>query len=384
MCKNHETNFYKALPFRIAYMLTYPFLKDKKIWFYMDRPNESDDNGLALFKYSMKQNEKIDKYFILDSHNTEFNNIKKIGKVISYKSLKHRLLGLYVENIITSHPDNEIIYPFWGGYPFFAGLMKSNNIFLQHGILKDDISDWLNKKNMNLSFFLVSSEKEYVSIFRYPYNYDEQIIQLKGLPRYDNLKNVEDKHEIIIMPSWRRYLTGKSHSYIEETEYFKRFNSLINNEKLIQKARENNYEIIFRPHPNVYKFIELFDENDYVKIDYEKTKFQTLFNNGSLLITDYSSVAFDFAYLYKPVIYYQYLDDYHFDVEKSFFNYETMGMGDICKSEEEIVDSIIDYIENQCRIKEKYIKRIDDFFLFNDKNNCKRVHEAIKEVPLKD
>ena len=186
------------------------------------------------------------------------------------------------------------------------------------------------------------------------------------------------------MPSWRRYLTGKSHSYIEETEYFKRFNSLINNEKLIQKARENNYEIIFRPHPNVYKFIELFDENDYVKIDYEKTKFQTLFNNGSLLITDYSSVAFDFAYLYKPVIYYQYLDDYHFDVEKSFFNYETMGMGDICKSEEEIVDSIIDYIENQCRIKEKYIKRIDDFFLFNDKNNCKRVHEAINEVPLKD
>ena len=384
MCKNHETNFYKALPFRIAYMLTYPFLKDKKIWFYMDRPNESDDNGLHLFKYSVKQNEDIDKYYILDSKNKDYDEIKKIGKVIPYKSLKHRLLGLYVENIITSHPDNEIIYPFWGGYPFFAGLMKSNNIFLQHGILKDDISDWLNKKNMNLSFFLVSSEKEYVSIFRYPYNYDEQIIQLKGLPRYDNLKNVEDKHEIIIMPSWRRYLTGKSHSYIEETEYFKRFNSLINNEKLIQKARENNYEIIFRPHPNVYKFIELFDENDYVKIDYEKTKFQTLFNNGSLLITDYSSVAFDFAYLYKPVIYYQYLDDYHFDVEKSFFNYETMGMGDICKSEEEIVDSIIDYIENQCRIKEKYIKRIDDFFLFNDKNNCKRVHEAIKEVPLKD
>ena len=26
----------------------------------------------------------------------------------------------------------------------------------------------------------------------------------------------------------------------------------------------------------------------------------------------------------------------------------------------------------------------DGFFLFNDKNNCKRVHEAIKEIPLKD
>ena len=384
MIRRHESGFLKALPFRMAYMLSYPFLKNKRIWFYMDRPDEPDDNGLHLFKYSVKQNEDIDKYFIIDANNEDFDEIKKIGKVLPYKSFKHRLLGLYVENIISSHPDNEIIYPFWGGYPFFAGLLKSNNIFLQHGILKDDISDWLNRKNMNLSFFLVSSKKEYDSTFKYPYNYGKKVIQLKGLPRYDNLKNVEDKHEIIIMPSWRRYLTRKSNEYIAETEYFKRFNSLINNEKLIEKAKEHNYEIIFRPHPNVYNFIELFDENDYVKIDYEKTKFQTLFNNGSLLITDYSSVAFDFAYLYKPVIYYQYGNDYHFNTERSFFDYESMGMGEVCKNEDELVDLIIEYIENDCKIKQKYSKRIDNFFLFNDKNNCKRVHEAIKEIPLKD
>ena len=384
MIRHHESGFIKALPFRMAYMISYPFLKNKRIWFYMDRPNEPDDNGLHLFKYSVKQDEDIDKYFIIDANNEDFDEIKKIGKVLPYKSLKHRFLGLYVENIISSHPDNEIIYPFWGGYPFFAGLLKSNNIFLQHGILKDNISDWLNIKNMNLSFFLVSSKKEYDSTFKYPYNYEKEVIQLQGLPRYDNLKNVEDKHEIIIMPSWRRYLTRKSNEYIAESEYFKRFNSLINNEKLIEKAREHNYEIIFRPHPNVYNFIELFDENDYVKIDYEKTKFQTLFNNGSLLITDYSSVAFDFAYLYKPVLYYQYGNDYHFDTEKSFFDYESMGMGEICKNEDELVDLIIKYIENDCKIKNKYVERIDDFFLFNDKNNCKRVHEAIHEVPLKD
>lgn len=382
--KNSKAEFIKVAPFRIAYHLGYPFLKNKKIWFYMDRPDESDDNGIHLFRYSVKQNEPIDKYFILDSKNPDYEEIKKIGKVIPYKSIKHRFLGLYVENIISSHPDNEIIYPFWGSYPFFAGLLKSNNIFLQHGILKDNISDWLNEKNMNLSFFLVSSKREYESTLEYPYNYNKNVVQIQGLPRYDNLKNVEDKHEIIIMPSWRRYLTRKSNEYIKDTEYFKKFNSLINNEKLINKAKEYNYEIIFRPHPNVYNFIELFDENDYVKIDYDKTKFQTLFNNGSLLITDYSSVAFDFAYLYKPVIYYHYSKDYHFDVENSFYDYETMGLGEICKNEEELVDLIIEYIENQCEIKEKYFERIKKFFLFNDKNNCKRVHDAINKIDLKD
>ena len=186
------------------------------------------------------------------------------------------------------------------------------------------------------------------------------------------------------MPSWRRNLTRKSNEYIQETEYFQKFNSLINNERLIEKAKEHDYEIIFRPHPNVYNFIELYEENDYVKIDYEKTKFQVLFNRGSLMITDYSSVAFDFAYLNKPVLYYQYGNDYHFKVEDSFFDYETMGFGEVCKKEDELVDLIIEYMENDCEIKEVYTERIDDFFTFKDKNNCKRVHETILKIPLKD
>uniref|UniRef100_UPI00388F38C8 CDP-glycerol glycerophosphotransferase family protein n=1 Tax=Methanobrevibacter sp. TaxID=66852 RepID=UPI00388F38C8 len=384
LIKNRDFEFIKAFPFRLAYMLGYPFLKNKRIWFYMDRPDESDDNGLHLFKYAVKQDDGISRFFILSKKNNDYEEIKKIGKVIPYKSIRHRYLGLFVENIITSHPDNEIIYPFWGGYPYFAGLLKSNNVFLQHGILKDNISPWLNKSNMNLSFFLVSSTKEFSSIFNYPYNYSKKVVQLKGLPRYDNLKNIKDKKQIIIMPSWRRNLTRKSHEYIQETEYFQRFNSLINNEKLIQKAKEHNYEIIFRPHPNVYNFIELYDENDYVKIDYDKTKFQVLFNNGSLMVTDFSSVAFDFAYLNKPVIYYQYAQDYHFNRENSFYDYETMGFGEICKKEDEIVDLIIEYMENDCKIKEMYQKRIDEFFIFKDRNNCKRVHEAIKKIPLKD
>ncbi len=384
LLKNRDTEFLKAFPFRLAYMLGYPFLKNRRIWFYMDRPDESDDNGLHLFKYAIKKDDGITRYFILSKDNDDYEEIKKIGKVIPYKSIRHRFLGLFVENIITSHPDNGIIYPFWGGYPYFAGLLKSNNIFLQHGILKDNISSWLNKSSMNLSFFLVSSTKEFSSIFNHPYNYGENVVQLKGLPRYDNLKNIKNKKQIIIMPSWRRNLTSKSNEYIQETEYFKRFNSLINNERLIQKAKEYGYEIIFRPHPNVYNFINLYDENDYVKIDYDKTKFQVLFNNGSLMITDFSSVAFDFAYLNKPVIYYQYAHDYHFNVEDSFFDYETMGFGEVCKREDELVNLIIEYMENDCKIKDIYRKRIDDFFIFKDKNNCKRVHEAIEKIPLKD
>ena len=383
MFKNQDPGYNVGIPFRIMYMLGYPFLRNKKIWFYMDRPEAADDNGMHLFRYVQDKDKDIKKYFVIKRDSNDYNEIKKIGPVLPFKSIKHRFLGMFVENIVTSHPDSEIIYPFWGTYPHIAGLLKSNNVFLQHGIIKDDISSWLNKFNMDLAFLATSSPLEYESVFQHPYHL-EDVVKLTGLPRYDTLENNEDKKQIIIMPSWRRDLTAKSTDYIEKSEYFQRFNSLINNERLINACRDNGYEIIFRPHPKAYEFIELFDENDYVTIDYDKIKYQTLFNNGSLLITDYSSVAFDFSYLYKPVIYYQYSNDYHFDVNDSYFDYETMGLGEVIKTEDELVDLIIEYINNDCKIKEKYSKRIEEFFLYTDKNNCKRVYDEIKKIPLKD
>ena len=384
MLKERKQGYKVGIPFRIAYMFGYPFLRNKHIWFFMDRPDSGDDNGLHMFKYAIDKDPEIKKYFVLEKNGKNYSEIKKIGKVLPFKSLKHRYLGLFAEHIITSHPDNQIIYPFWASYPHLAGLLKSNTTFLQHGIIKDDISGWLNRYDMNLSLFITSSIKEYDSVFENPYNYPKNVVKLLGLPRFDGLENEGDKKQIIIMPSWRRYLDDKSPGFISKTKFFKNFNSLINNEILIETAREYGYEILFRPHPNIYKFIDLYDTNDYVKIDWEQVNYQTLFNSGSLLITDYSSVAFDFSYLKKPILYYQYVDDYHFDVETGYFKYKSMGFGEVCENEDELVDLIIDYIKNDCRMKDKYAKRVDDFYFYKDKHNCERVYKAIKNIPLKD
>ena len=122
--------------------------------------------------------------------------------------------------------------------------------------------------------------------------------------------------------------------------------------------------------------IDLFDIPNEVKLS-SNDSYQKLFNESSILITDFSSVAFDFAYLKKPLIYYQQDDDYH--NLSSYFDYETMGFGEVVKSEDELVDVIIDYINNDCKMKEKYVGRVKNFYKFNDKNNCERVYKWLKE-----
>ena len=66
--------------------------------------------------------------------------------------------------------------------------------------------------------------------------------------------------------------------------------------------------------------------------------------------------------------------DYHFDIEDSYFDYEEMGFGEIAKTQEGLINLIFNYINSDCEMKEKYKKRVDEFFEYNeDKNNCKRV-----------
>jgi len=77
-------------------------------------------------------------------------------------------------------------------------------------------------------------------------------------------------------------------------------------------------------------------------------------------------------------LYYQYSDDYHF--EETFFDYEKMGFGEVIDNIDELIDVIEDYLSNNCEMKEKYKNRVDSFFKFKDKNNCKRVYDAIIDL----
>ena len=228
---------------------------------------------------------------------------------------------------------------------------------------------------MPIKLFLCT-EKE--SFLDEGYNYNEKIIQTLGFPRFDNLtKKDKLSRQIVIMPSWREDLYEMTENYIKNSEYFKHINSLINNEKLIEICKNHDYKLIFKPHPFVYEFIDLFDTNDYIIIDKNST-YQDLFKNSDLLITDYSSVAFDFAYMLKPVIYYQYGHDYNF--EEGYFKYKTRGFGEVIEKEDKLIDVIKEYIENNCEMKEEYIKRVDSFYRYNDKNNCRRVYDAILKM----
>ncbi|MBQ6099320.1 MAG: CDP-glycerol glycerophosphotransferase family protein [Methanobrevibacter sp.] len=405
MMKERSGSWMTALFLRILYIFIHPFFSKRSIWIFMDLPHAAGDNAFELFKYVTSQNNPdIEPYFVLEKSpeseydylvsskthkikrwmalgksSRQFEEVENVGKVLPYRSIKHRLFVLLSDFIITSHPDNTLIYPFWGNYSYLSGIIKSKTVFLQHGVTKDNVSAWLNEFDKPLSLLVTTSEAERKSFSNPDYGYSKDIIKALGFPRFDALKSNPQK-KIVLMPSWRRNLDQKSASEFVKSNFYRQFNELLSDTDLISKLTDEGYELIFKPHRNLHKFIDTFTKHPDVKFDLDLTNYRETFNSANILITDYSSVAFDFAYMQKPVIYYQFDKGYHFDVENAYFSYRLDGFGPVVKDHEELKKAILNLVENDCRMELIYKSRVKTFFRYHDKNNSKRVYEEILKL----
>lgn len=390
-----KTKKIKSFLYRLLAFLVRPFTK-KRIWLISDRINVAGDNGEALFDYVLKhKNKNIKPYFLISKKCPNYSEIKKKGKVIAYNSFKHKLFFLLSPYIISSHADDYVINPFMKRWYFLSNFYDYKYVFLQHGITKDNQTAWLNKNNKNISLFITAIKEEYKSILSEDYRYNDKEVKLTGFPRYDLLVDTSSKERqktILIAPTWRRNLVndfnikeGITRSYNEnfkKSDYYNFYNSLINNNKLLELAKKNNLKIKFVLHPAALQQSKDFKSSKFVNIK-ETITYKTEFEKDVLLITDYSSVFFDFAYLKKPIIYSQFDKQTFYDghiYNKGYFEYEKDGFGDVLLSVDEVVKKIEYYIKNDFKMEDKYVKRVEDTFAYTDRNNCKRVYEEILKL----
>ena len=369
-----EPHYRFAIFTHMIYFVLYLFMKNKRIWLYSDRPEFADDNAKALFEYSCNIDDGVKKYFIVNKDSPSYNQMKKINKnVVAFGSFKHELLYLFAEKVISSYVNENFINPFHYFTPsLYSGLITSYRYFLQHGVTKDDVSEFIKKYDKNLSLIDCVSDMERESFLADGYNFDNHVIQVLGFCRFDNLTSDDTKKQILFAPTWRLELSNEERFL--QSQYYQTLKNFLNNEKLAKLLESTGFELIFKPHPELKDYIELLEVPEHVKVS-EDESYQEVFRDSSLLITDYSSVYFDFAYLKKPVIYYQKDDDYHY--KEGYFKYDVHGFGPIIKNEEKLINKINDIISNACQMEDKYVERVNEFFKYNDKNNCKRVYEWI-------
>ncbi len=393
LLKSNEQGAKKAIIAR-ALLPILRLFKRKPIWIISDRRNKAGDNGEAFFRYLKSIDYKKATYYFAIDGCADRERLRSLGGVIERSDRRYKFIHLLADKIISSHADIFVTNPFGMlNAPYVDILNMQDFIFLQHGVTKDNISAWLDGYEKNIRGFITSAVGEYESIIKTPsYHYTEREVWLTGLPRFDRLYR-DEKRYITVIPTWRKYLMGQldlstgiwsGSSAFKSSEYFKFYNALLNDGRLLDCAERHGYTVCYMPHPNVITAIDLFDHDPRVKFFSINDDYSRLYAESDLMLTDYSSAIFDFAYLKKPVLYTQFDREEFFSGDhvytKGYFDYERDGFGEVCPDYESTVKALMDYIEGGCVLKDKYRDRIERFFAFGDQGCCERILKKIEET----
>jgi CDP-glycerol glycerophosphotransferase (TagB/SpsB family) len=366
-------------------------------WVFVDRENGADDNAEHLYRWVRHHHPEINAWFVILRSVSDWERLSEEGFRLIAPGWLSKLLVLNSEQIISSHTDyrNGTL-----SRELYGDLMNWRFAFLQHGVIKDDVSHWLSNQPFDL--FLTSSPAEHESIVAdgTPYTYTDRETRRTGLPRHDALLKVAEAtpasqiNLVLIMPTWRgslvdqRAKAGAGQSPIAafaQSEYARRWRTFLRNDELRELSLRHRKTIAFLPHPNAVPFVQVFELPSYVKlISVETTDIRKTFCRTAAFITDYTSVAFSMAFLRKIVFYYQF-DRAAFyggghNWREGYFNYERDGFGPVATDEDQLVRDIRTYFDNDAHLDPEYLSRIERAMPEHDSKSCERTFQSILDI----
>ena len=354
------------------------FLWYKKIWIVSEFGYEARDNGYSFFKYMRREHPEVNCYYAIDFDSSDYPKIKELGNAIKFGSFKHFAYWCAARYIISSKTQ--------GFCPsYYLTLLRKKmhlwgkHVFLQHGITKDD-QKFLYKKPSKIDLFICGAEPEYNDI-KVHYGYKENEVVYTGFSRFDDYFGLNPKNQILVMPTWRRYAENVK---FEDTEYFKTWSNFINSNGLNDVLKNNGVILYFYMHPQFKDYSHLFKTNcsNIKVVPFDNSDLQVLIRESKCFITDFSSLAFDFGYMKRPVIYYQYDEKEYFEKHyiKGYFDYRRDGFGPVVNSLNDLISNVKEFIDSGFNVSEKYLQNQKIFFPVYDNKNSERIYLSIKSI----
>ena len=181
------------------------------------------------------------------------------------------------------------------------------------------------------------------------------------------------------MPTWRNYITEEN---FDKSDYKNEWFGLFYSDRLNELCKKYNYKVLIQLHPIMKKFVGNFVISENVQFS-NGERYQNLFLKSKILITDYSSTAFDMAYLNKKVIYFQFDEEDFFSgnhsYEKGYYDYRVDGFGPVVTNTDDLLLNLEKCLYNNS-MDNLYQNRIDKTFILRDANNSERCFNAISNL----
>ncbi|HCD3585610.1 TPA: CDP-glycerol glycerophosphotransferase family protein, partial [Staphylococcus aureus] len=274
---------------------------------------------------------------------------------------------------------NQTILSTWHGTPLKRLVFDMDNVTSASKSYKQDF--YQQSRNWD---YLIAANKYSEQIFERAFKYPTSNILTYGYPRNDILSNYNqeyknkvkqklniptDKKVILYAPTWR------DDEYHGVGQY--KFSLNLDLEQMRQELGEE-YIVLLRMH---YFISDRLDISEYEGFAFDFSKYNDvndLYIVSDILITDYSSVFFDYANLKRPILFYTYdLDKYKDELRGFYIDMEKDLPGPLLFDSSEVINNIknIEVVNNN--YKERYESFYNKFCLLDDGKATKRVVEKV-------
>ena len=357
----------------LALALDFVVPTSKTKWLmYESNSRTAQDNSFYFFKWVMENIGTEKAYYIIRRDSPDLAQLQPYkSNIVYYYSLKHLFMMLHC-NIFVSSQGRYHAYKFRPYQSHYKKrVLRKKLVFLQHGVTAFKQSQFQKTDPSGGSNLVITVSEAEKSIVEKNWNYASNEVAITGFSRFDVLQDKSDKNRpmILVMPTWRNWLENISDEDFNNSDFAIAYKKLL---KLLDNL-DCGATVTFCLHIKIAEHSQAWKSEfpNVTIVQMGEKPVNELLMEASVLITDYSSVAWDFLYMAKPTIF------YHFDVDKylehtgSFIDLKTELFGPAATNIEQMEEMVTMALRGQIGADPA------KHFKYTDRMNCKRIYEEV-------
>jgi glycosyltransferase involved in cell wall biosynthesis len=345
------------------------------------------DNSAALHQHLLKDHPKLAVYWVINPDSPDVETARALGPVLFTDDVMTYVRALLARVHVISHGVHDV--PGCGYLGAGEGPLK---VRLGHGLTalkktKPRVGHTV--ESANAVFDLVPVCSEFERSNKLEWGIAPERLVVTGIPRFDTLlakqrAHPADSRRLLYMPTWRDAVASASEW--EATPFYRGVTGFLCDARLHRVLNEQGATLDVFLHMNLQPHVRGLDqrfEGTPVRL-IKVADPQRAFAEAALLITDYSSVAWDVLYLDKPVVF------YHFDLAEhagdrgGHVAFDDTLPGPSLRTPEALIDTLEQHLRGTLLTQPGYAERMVRWqrtaFAFRDDRNSARVTSAIMKL----